>query len=391
MRTRTVATLVATSAALAAGFVLPGTANAAVAAPNTNCSLTVPADPTSAAGLATPYRLTATDAKAGPCDESNADQSAFVEAAVLDPATGAIGIYHPLVVNAGDKPYAPPVTPVLPRGAVVGVWFGFNGDTLTLTGRGAREAVNGLAGSQFGQFGYINAPAFFGAANGAIRAGKLKVPALGTAKDGLPCPTTRDFSVVDQDQSDNLATAYWNVGGTMSQTPVTGATKMTNGSDEGLLAKFIDPALGCTAWQAPSLDQPGTQTYALALNELSAAANQGDPAALVPTNDPMVLDGNGKPSTAKTDAYRRGVDQAALPAGATAQQYCADLQRIAPARQAKDAALLTASNSPQAGTDLLTFLKARYTASLGLLGCNVTPQQVQAAHQHRQWHRRFDG
>jgi len=50
--------------------------------------LIVPPAPLSAAGLATPYRFVATDPGAGACHEANADQSAFVEAAILDPATG---------------------------------------------------------------------------------------------------------------------------------------------------------------------------------------------------------------------------------------------------------------------------------------------------------------
>ena len=46
------------------------------------------------------------------------------------------------------------------------------------------------------------------AANAAIRAGELVMPPLGTAVDGRLCPSVRDFSVVDQDQSDTLLTKY---------------------------------------------------------------------------------------------------------------------------------------------------------------------------------------
>jgi hypothetical protein len=63
--------------------------------PDQNCTLIVPPAPLTAAGLATPYRFLATDQRAGACHEANADQSAFVEAAILDPATGAISVYHP--------------------------------------------------------------------------------------------------------------------------------------------------------------------------------------------------------------------------------------------------------------------------------------------------------
>jgi hypothetical protein len=62
--------------------------------------------------------------------------------------------------------------------------------------------------AQHGQFAHCNAPPFFATANQLIQAGKLNPPALGTANDGMTCPTVRDFSVVDQDQSDNVTTTY---------------------------------------------------------------------------------------------------------------------------------------------------------------------------------------
>ena len=94
----------------------------------------MPANPLTAQGLATPYQLTATDPAAGPCDEANNSQTAFVQGAVLDPATGQISIYDPVVVDAGAQPEVAPVVPNLPAGAVVAVWFGYNGTTLTLAG-----------------------------------------------------------------------------------------------------------------------------------------------------------------------------------------------------------------------------------------------------------------
>ncbi len=343
------------------------------APPNPNCTLLVPAAPTSATGLATPYRLVATDPRAGACHETNADQSAFVEAAIIQPDTGQISVYHPLVVDDGAQPAAAPGPVTLPPGAVAAVWFGFNGDTLKLAGDGAQSCVNGLPGSPFGQFAYCNAPAFFQAAQSAIAAGKLTVPALGTGKDGLPCPTTRDFSVVDQDQSDNLATAYRVVNGQVGQdTAATRAgAKLTNGSDEGLLAKAIDPALGCSPWVAPDLTDPGANSPALALNELSAAAHQAasGPEALVPESDPMVLV-DGRMSTEKTNLYRAGVNMPPLPAGQTPQQYCQDLHMIAVQRLMQDATLLAAAPSPAPSADnLLDFLRNRLQASFGNLNC----------------------
>jgi hypothetical protein len=187
-----------------------------------DCTLIIPAHPLTARGLATPYQLAAATSGQGPCNEADSDQSAFVQAAILDPATGTISIYSPLVIDQGTQPAIQPTVPQLPRQAVVGIWFGFNGNNLQLIRNNAARrkhlflrgdlvggnCVNGLKGSIFGQFSYCNAPAFFRAANAAIKAGKLTPPALQKAQDGLPCPTTRDFSVVDQDQSDNVQTQY---------------------------------------------------------------------------------------------------------------------------------------------------------------------------------------
>src|SRR5581483_3659740 len=189
--------------------------NAAPAVPNPNCTLIVPANPLSAQGLATPYQLFAPDAAAnGPCNEANANQGAFVQATIYNPATGAFSVYSPLLIDQGTQPAVAPTVPTVPANAVVGIWFGFNGTNLTLQGvQGPNtlaqgQCVNGLNGSIFGQFAYCNAPNFFGAVNQGIARGLVKVPALATAKDGMPCPTTRDFSVVDQDQSDNVQTQY---------------------------------------------------------------------------------------------------------------------------------------------------------------------------------------
>ena len=82
----------------------------------------------------------------------------------------------------------------------------------------ANGCVNGLPDNVFGQFSYCNAPAFFKAANRAIRRGQLRVPHLGMANDGGRCPSVRDFFVVDQDQSDNLPVTYLvSAGGLLAQ------------------------------------------------------------------------------------------------------------------------------------------------------------------------------
>jgi hypothetical protein len=113
-----------------------------------NCVLSVPPNPLSAQGLATPYQM------AGCNQREFADMGCFIEAAIYDPATNNYSIYHPLVVNKGDvvgKDFIQPVPVTVPQGAVVGIWFGSNAVTLTLAGPGAAQCVNGLGNSVFGQ------------------------------------------------------------------------------------------------------------------------------------------------------------------------------------------------------------------------------------------------
>jgi hypothetical protein len=305
-------------------------------------------------------------------------QAAFVQGAVIDPA-GNISVYNPLVVNQGQQPAAASVIPTIPAGSTVGIWFGFNGNNLTLQDvNGSLQqgnCVNGTNGSIFGQFSYCNAPAFFQAAIAATAAGKINPnPAkvgLGTGKDGLTCPSVRDFSVVDQDQSDNVTTTY-----------IINGTQQTNASDNRLLDVALDGALGCTPLMAPDLAHPGQMTTALPLNELQAAGQQAAPLALVPLGDPMTLVDN-TPNTAKTDLYRMGVDQPAVGTsgdGSTVT-YCQNLLRIAPQRLVTDAPLTGAANSPDpaAANSLFTFMAQRFQTTFeGPLGTGL---QCAAANQ----------
>src|SRR5205085_973183 len=254
-----------------------------------------------------------------------------------DLPAGNISIYNPLVVNEDQQPAVAPVVPNIPPGSTVGLWFGFNGNNLTLQGMDGSlqqgNCVNGSDGSIFGQFAYCNAPAFFQAANTAMAAGKINPnpakAALGMGKDGLTCPSVRDFGVVDQDQSDNVTTTYM----------INGA-QQANGSDNRLLAVALDGALGCTPLMAPDLAHPGQMTTALPLNELQAATHQAAPRALVPLGDPMTLL-NNEPDAAKTDIYRMGVDQPLVAASdnGNTTAYCNHLFNVAPPRLVTDALL----------------------------------------------------
>ncbi len=123
--------ILAALAAIAAGAVTYMAIGHAAAAPNPNCTIIVPANPLSAAGLATPYQLTATNPNNGPCNEANAAQSAFVQGAIID-ANGAITLYNPLVIDRGTQPAAAPAAANVPAGSTVALWFGLNGTNLTL-------------------------------------------------------------------------------------------------------------------------------------------------------------------------------------------------------------------------------------------------------------------
>jgi hypothetical protein len=357
-----------------------------VAGPNMNCNLILPKAPLTATGLSTPFLLTATDPTQGPCNETNTAQSAFAQAAIFDPATNSISVYNPLVIDEGTSPAVLPVVPVIPPGAIVALWFGYNADNLTLVGSTPNDlananCVNGLPGSVFSQYSYCNAPAFFRAANNAIANGSLAVPPLGTALDGLPCPTVRDFFVVDQDQSDNLPTLYLIApNGLLAQyntanlaTYPTG-TPLGNPSDNRLTDVFLDGALGCQPWTAPNLaDVGGPQVPALPLNELLARMKQGTPVALVPDGDPMT-ELNGNYDILKTNLYRQGVDQPVADSyfDVDTPRYCRQMLRIAPARMFQNQTRLTTFNInpiPAAANSLFTFMAQRFVASYEILNC----------------------
>jgi len=370
------------------------------------CDLVVPANPLTAQGLATPYLLVAPggdhmmgmggDRRGGGqadqgdgnadanvkdnadantnanCNEANPNTAAFVQATILDPATGKVSVYDPLVTNPNRPPAVPPPVPNLPAGAVVGVWVGFNGNVLRLVGPGAAGCVQGIPGSLFGQNAFCNATAFFQAANTAMQAGRLKPPPLGTAKDGRTCPSARDFSLVDQDQSDNTTTQYLvTADGRIAQdTPAARAalgtfTVEANGSDEGLLDLALDTALGCTPWKVSDLaDTTGQQqSSAWALNELQAAADQAQPVALIPAWDPFVLVDN-QPNLAKLNAYRAGTDQpqVASLAQADTTAYCQNLLQVGLPRILADRPLTQVAPSPMAATanNLFTFIANRF-------------------------------
>ncbi len=350
---------------------------AAEAAASMNCTLTVPANPLSAQGLATPYQL------GDGCSMADAaNEGAFVEATILAP-NGQLQVYNPLVITAGTTPAATPVAPTIAPGSRVIIDIGSNGTNLVLEGRGARQGncVDALGQSVIGQVSACNAVNFYNLANSEIARGVLTVPPLGTSDDGQPCLTTRDFAVVDQDPSDNVVTDYLiNGNGQTAQdnaanaAAITGATVLVNGSDDKLLADFLDPANGCTPFTATDSTAPGGTAGAQALNELSARVNQQGTIGVVPPNDEMVLV-NSAFSVAKTNVYRSLVDQPLLAGNVNATQvaeaFCQNITNIAPARNQLDMTRELNFGTPVAaiGDNLATFMGNRLSMSFVNLGC----------------------
>ena len=370
--------LAGSNAVDAAGNAFSFAQTQAEAADSTNCTVTVPANPLTAQGLATPWEL------GDGCTWANGGtEGVFIDATILAP-NGQLQMYNPLVINQGTTPAVAPTPPTIAAGSQVILSVGYNGNALALVGAGAQQGncVDAFGNSLIDQTPQCNAVSFYRMANAEIRRGTLKIPAAGTGQDGQACPTTRDFSLIDQDQSDNAVASYLFDPATGQSAQATAAnaaamanaTLETNGSDNGLLDKFVDPALGCTPFTAPNPTNPAGSSSSQALNELSARANQKGTIALLPANDPQLLVG-GQFSLGKTNVYRAETDMPLLPRNANldrnAGRYCQDMINIAAPRLKLDAPMETGTRSPvpDLGDNLATFLAARLSGSFDNLNC----------------------
>jgi hypothetical protein len=278
-----------------------------------------------------------------------------------------------------------PAAPTIAPGSAVIIDIGSNGNNLALTGQGAFQGrcVDALGQSLIGQVSACNAVNFYQVADREIAEGTLKVPAAGTSDDGQACLITRNFGLIDQDQSDNVITTYLiNANGQTAQdTPanaasLTGAMALANGSDDRLLADFVDPANGCSPFTATNSTNASGSSGAQALNELSARVNTQNTTAVTPVNDEMVLV-NGNFSVAKTNVYRSLVDQPLLSGNDNATQvaadFCQNMVNIAPAHDQLDAARNANFTSPvpATGDNLNTFMGNRLSMSFMNLNCQL--------------------
>jgi hypothetical protein len=334
---------------------------------NTTCDLIVPANPLSAQGLATPYRLTGphgmTPAQSG-CEMSNgAKLGAFVQATILDPATGALSVYEPLVITQGTRPDTPDMKlspPVIPADAVVTIDFGFNGKDLVQVGAtpttlADAQCVSGRTGPAFGQVPSCNGVNFFTAVRQAERKGLLKVPSPGTSNAIVPsgdlgtgrsCPVISDFEVAGLDPGVSVTTSYLlnPLTGQTAQDNTTyggyiaGATLLHGNSADAVLDQYVDPILGCAPFEAPDLSNASVPGFSEALDEIAA------------------------------DAYPPATATSTTSSPAT---YCQDLIDIQAPFLAANQRLLAAGQSPVTATagNLLTFLANDLSVSFTSLGC----------------------
>jgi hypothetical protein len=355
--------------------------------PAQRCQLVVPLNALTAQGLATPWELTGPDGESpanSGCEQSNPDLRAFVQATILDPATGALYVYEPLVVTLGSTPAVTPAVPKLPADAVVDITVGFTGHGVQLAGAGPatltnQKCVDGTDGSLFGQVAYCNGEVFFEAADQAIADGKLKVPASGDSPvTGQACPTARSFALAGQDLGEGVTSEYL--------LTATGATAQNSAADRAALpgttaiadvgeARVLDdavlPALGCAGFTAPDLSAGGTPGTSQTLEELSAAQNQRTPIALVPENDPVTMI-NGESSFVKQTLFREGIGQSFdTPQEDTPANFCANMLNIGTAFLAANSTrfFATASPVPAVGNNLFTYLASRLSASYKNLHC----------------------
>jgi hypothetical protein len=356
-----------TASNTAAALAPPGTA--AGMKGNTTCDIIVPANPLSAQGLATPYVLTGPDgttpAQSG-CEMSNgAKLGAFVQATILDPATGALSVYEPLVITQGTRPDTPGgklSPPVIPADAVVTIDFGFNGTDLVQVGAtpvtlADGHCVSGQAGPASGQTPSCNGVNFFNAVRQAKQEGLLEVPSPGTSNAIVPsggelstgrsCPVISNFEVAGLDPGESVTTTYLlnPLTGQTAQDSTTyrgyiaGATQLHGNSANAVLDQYVDPILGCTPVEAPDLSNAGVPAFSKALDEIAADAYPPKTAALGPANDKAT--------------------------------YCQNLIDIQTPFLAANQTLLAAGQSPVTATadTLLTFLANRLSASFTSLGC----------------------
>jgi hypothetical protein len=349
------------------------------------CQIIIPPFPLTYNGLITPYQ-TNCDMRINP---------SFVEAVILDLDTNSLNVYQPLIVNTELTPLVLPITFTMPKNYIVGLWFGSNANAITLTPLSSIQqglCVYNIGGTNskdtFGQFAHCNGIAFFEKIKEIILKNiplNPPIPDLGIASDNEPCLTTRDFSLVDMDPSDNIITTYlidMATGKTAQNTIINQnanpqAIVIKNGSDNLLLAT-LDNIMGCKPYQVTNIVDPNNpitgKISSMALDEIHAAIRQKKFYAYIPKGDPMVRI-NNIPSLNKINAYRQGVFQPVINDlnMADTTSFCAHYVNIQLPRLQKNKQLFIVEPSPDQliSTNLYGFLLNRFSTSYNGLNCNI--------------------
>ena len=253
-----------------------------------------------------------------------------------------------------------------------------------LEGGGAFQGrcIDAFGNSIIAQTSACNAAAFYADANFQIATGRLRVPRLGTGTDGQACESTESFSLIDQDQSDNVASEYLlNENGQTAQDTV--ANKNAHGRRCGAHERQRRRAARLTSWTRRSAARRSRRRTAPArtawtarrrLNALSALVQQRGTRALLPVNDPQLLVA-GQFSIGKTNTYRMETDQPLLSPFTNKTQnaatYCQNMVNIQPGKLQLDTAKEVgfATPVPAVGNNLATFMGARLAASFTNLNC----------------------
>jgi len=320
------------------------------------------------------------------CNQANLVNSRFVHAVVLNNVTGAMFVYDPLVISQGMVPPAAPA-PVnfAVTTNVVGIWLGSNSNALTLTnnvGIANGHCVTGPQGSPFGQFGWCNADTFWRTATNLVQAGLIVLPPLGTAADGQPCPTLRDFFIIDMDPDDGVQSLYLVTAQNQVVQKTTAnmknfqiQTMLANDGDNRLITELVNPAIGCQTLQLPNAADPGTFAPALPMNVLQSIMYQKAPVSLNPNNDPMTTT-NNLPDMLKLNLYRFGVNQPpATVLGAADNDpviFCKNYGTVAVPRFISLGPNLKSRPSPAPGfASLFAFMKNRAMTTWLNLNCQA--------------------
>ena len=228
----------------AAGNAFSFTQNADQAAASMNCTVSVPANPLTAQGLASPWVL------GDGCTWANGGtEGVFIDATILAP-NGQVQVYNPLVINQGTTPAVAPTAPTIAAGSQVILSLGFNGNALALVGAGATQGncIDAFGNSLINQTPQCNAANFYRMANAEIARGTLTIPAAGTGKDGQACQTTRDFGMIDQDQSDNAVASYLFDPATGQAAQATAANAGGHGQRHGRATTAATTACWTSSW-----------------------------------------------------------------------------------------------------------------------------------------------